>query len=378
MRVQPASACLVALWGLSTSPAFGGDAVYAVSLSGTEVYAVPFATGVARPVATGFVEATAVAVDPATRALLVTDGSSDDALVVQSVEGAHVHTVGAPEPGMNAVAVEPGGRSVVTTNWLRHAVRRADLATGASVDLVVDRAVTPEGVAVDPETGDLFWGTARGAGIWRADRDGADAAVLVAAPSSASHVRQVVVDRAHGRVCWADAGLGLVGCADLDGTDVRTVAQVPGAWGLAVHGDQLVVSSSHERALTLVDADDGRVTGTVPLPTEAFYLAVGPEPVTVDTAIAADGTVTVQVAGATPHAPVVLGHGRVDGATALGPCADGWPVAVADGHQLAVLTTDALGRAAWTVAAPPRHATWLVAYDRRVCDGSAPVRMAAP
>jgi hypothetical protein len=94
---------------------------------------------------------------------------------------------------------------------------------------IVTDCRAPDGVAVDPDAGHIYWtnmGIPRlnNGSIERADLDGGNRKVIV--PSGGTHTpKQICLDRPNGKLYWCDREGMRVMRADLDGSRVETLVQ---------------------------------------------------------------------------------------------------------------------------------------------------------
>jgi hypothetical protein len=113
-------------------------------------------------------------------------------------------------------------------------VFRLDAASGAPVTLVDEApkdgsraAGVNDGIAVHSKTGQIFWSNMgkaaeRDGYIKRCERDGSNL-VTVVKPGGAFTPKQLKIDEAGGKLCWADReGMAMQRC-NLDGSEIETI-----------------------------------------------------------------------------------------------------------------------------------------------------------
>jgi DNA-binding beta-propeller fold protein YncE len=91
------------------------------------------------------------------------------------------------------------------------------------------------GIAVDPTAGYIYWTTSDSHGdhlIKRANLDGSSPITLLS--NGLSGPNQISLDPVHGKMYWSDFNLGTVQMANLDGSNMQTLAGLAGGRGIAV------------------------------------------------------------------------------------------------------------------------------------------------
>ncbi|MFT5049762.1 MAG: DNA-binding beta-propeller fold protein YncE [Chlamydiales bacterium] len=109
-------------------------------------------------------------------------------------------------------------------------IGRCDLAGGYQMTLVSSGLTGADGIRVDVAGGKLYWAE-QGGNIQRANLDGSDVEVIVAA---GGNPHAVALDLTAGKVYWTELAAKRICRANLDGTDIELVIAANSADGLAV------------------------------------------------------------------------------------------------------------------------------------------------
>lgn len=143
-----------------------------------------------------------------------------------------------------AIAVDRDGRKVY---WLElnfgqqraGRIRRADM-DGDNMETLVSGLFAAGALAVDAARGKLYWGSLDNGGvtnIHQADLNGANPEILIANAATGLGITAMAVDPVDSKMYWVTHDPYLMRRADLDGTNVETIATVNQTTGLAIESD---------------------------------------------------------------------------------------------------------------------------------------------
>ena len=141
----------------------------------------------------------------------------------------------------NGIAVDVSGSKMYWTDFQTKTVMRANL-NGSSVQTIATAGISePQGIAVDPFAGKVYWtddgiGLSSTSSIVRANLDGSGAQNLF--PGGVGQPVGISLDLLHGKMYWANNVGNRIERANLDGSNLQVVYQVPfptvGLAGIAV------------------------------------------------------------------------------------------------------------------------------------------------
>jgi len=101
------------------------------------------------------------------------------------------------------------------------AIVRAQVSPGSAPQAIISGLSGPVGVALDADSGAVFWTDANAGVIGRANLDGSGAKTIV---SGCATPQYLSIDRAAGKIYWTEFSGLRVRSANLDGSDTATVA----------------------------------------------------------------------------------------------------------------------------------------------------------
>jgi DNA-binding beta-propeller fold protein YncE len=131
--------------------------------------------------------------------------------------------------GVDAAAARPAGPTLYWLDIMNDDVYRATGPDFSDGTVVVDQTDTaPDGVAVDPAAGTLYWsamGDLFGFGGGSLQRSGLDGSGVqrIVEPGITTTPKQLALDLVHGRVYWADREGASLWRSGLDGSDAQPV-----------------------------------------------------------------------------------------------------------------------------------------------------------
>jgi hypothetical protein len=132
-------------------------------------------------------------------------------------------------PARGFLALDLVHRQMYWADWPTGTVKTATMAPEAAVSDVLIKQPAPFGVAVDAAAGKLYWlqldfskKKSETEAIKRANVDGSEPQLLLERPG-AGFEGGLAIDPAAGRMYWTEGATHLVGVANLDGSDARTL-----------------------------------------------------------------------------------------------------------------------------------------------------------
>ncbi|XP_012137362.2 nidogen isoform X2 [Megachile rotundata] len=195
-----------------------------------------------------------------------------------SMADTFLRKVSSPE----GLAVDWVSRNIFWTDSSKTTVEVANLETKKRKVLVSDGLVNPRGIAVHPYRGKIFWSDWNRASpkLEWANEDGSGRAIFlqgdfVKLPNSLS------IDWATDELCWADAGTFTISCMEIDSREINVVAnELTYPFGLAIshqnyywtdwktHKIEVAMKSSGDRkpAISVPPGGSGKLYGIVVVP----------------------------------------------------------------------------------------------------------------
>lgn len=152
----------------------------------------------------------------------------DERIQTADLDGSNVAEVLAFERNAlpSGIAVDAEGGWIYWYEDGSQYIRRARLDGSEATDLFRPEDRRVDDLVIDADNGHVYWGAAIGDGIiGRAALDGSDAEVLLSDADYTEGVLDLALDVKSGKMYWT--ALGAVRRANLDGTDVEFVADVP-------------------------------------------------------------------------------------------------------------------------------------------------------
>ena len=141
--------------------------------------------------------------------------------------GAPLNTAGATLDEPRGVTIDPATHRIYWANFgdgAGKSISYANLDGSGGHDLITDigsdpNAVGPEGTAIDPATGKIYWSDFGGNKLIQfADSNGTGISSLSTAGATTQGVHGVTIDTETNRIYWANWYSGGIGWASLDGT----------------------------------------------------------------------------------------------------------------------------------------------------------------
>lgn len=173
---------------------------------------------------------------------------------------------------VEGIAIDWIDKDIFWTDTTNNRIEKAKV-DGSDRKILFDRdIVQPRGIAVDLVNGYIFW-TDWGSNpkIERATLDGKERVTIVEANSSTplKWVNGVIVDYADPEsvIYWVDAGLGVVGRADLDGRNRKLSKNLTNniLFAIALHNGTLYLSDNTAKTIRLVDKKSLKYLGKLDL-----------------------------------------------------------------------------------------------------------------
>ncbi|XP_022787835.1 uncharacterized protein LOC111327815 isoform X2 [Stylophora pistillata] len=161
---------------------------------------------------------------------------------------------------VEGIAIDWIDKDIFWTDTTNNRIEMAKV-DGSDRKILFDRGIDrPRGIAVDFVNGYIFW-TEWGSNpkIERATLDGKERVTIVEASSSSplKWVNGVIVDYADPEsvIYWVDAGLGVVGRADLDGRNRKLSKNITNSilFAIALHNGTLYLSDKKAKTIRLVE-----------------------------------------------------------------------------------------------------------------------------
>lgn len=140
-----------------------------------------------------------------------TDGSSAEALISFGSASAH---------SPNGIAIDQKAQMVYFADFDAGAIARAPALAGALPQNIVTGLGGPVGVALDLDSGKLYWTDANNNAIGRAALDGSGATAIL---NNLARPQYLAIDNVGRRLYWTEAGALAVRSAKLDGSDTATL-----------------------------------------------------------------------------------------------------------------------------------------------------------
>ena len=154
--------------------------------------------------------------------------------------GGTLNTSGATVSGPDGLAIDPSAGRVYWANDHANTISYANLSGSGGHDLNTSGATVdcPAGIAVDPAAGRVYWTNFKGNTISYANIDGSGGGDLPISPATVHGPYGLAIDAATGKIFWANNLGDTIGYANLDGSasDVLDTQGGPlsGPWGLAI------------------------------------------------------------------------------------------------------------------------------------------------
>jgi len=115
------------------------------------------------------------------------------------------------------IDLDMAAQKMYWSNFGAGKIQRADMSAGAIPEDVITGLNGPTGLAVDADSGKIFWTETNGHQIKSANLDGSNIQMLVDGLSSPNYIS---VDRYQNRMAWTELGSGKIKSADLDGSNI--------------------------------------------------------------------------------------------------------------------------------------------------------------
>ena len=159
---------------------------------------------------------------------------------LDGTSGGTLNTGGASVSGPDGVAIDPAAGRLYWANEYGNSISYANLDGSGGHDLNTAGATVrcPAGVAVDPALGRVYWTNLEGNAISYANLDGSGGGDLRTAGATVDGPWGLAIDAANNRVYWANNYGNRISYAALDGSggaDLNTFgATVLGPWGVSI------------------------------------------------------------------------------------------------------------------------------------------------
>jgi DNA-binding beta-propeller fold protein YncE len=154
--------------------------------------------------------------------------------------GGNLNTTGATVNGPDGLAIDPGAGRLYWANDHANSISYANLDGSGGHDLNTAGATVncPAGIAVDPSTHRVYWTNFTGNSISYANLDGSGGGDLPIASATVSGPYGLAIDSATGKLFWANNAGNTIGYSNLDGS-AGDLLDTPGAplnapWGVAI------------------------------------------------------------------------------------------------------------------------------------------------
>jgi DNA-binding beta-propeller fold protein YncE len=151
-----------------------------------------------------------------------------------------LNTSGATVSGPDGLAIDPTAGRVYWANDHANSISFAALdgTGGHNLNTAGATVSCPAGVAVDPALGKIFWTNYSGNTISYANLDGSGGGDLPIASQTISDPWGIAVDPANGKLYWSNCDSNSIGYANLDGSGAAVLntsgATVACPWGVAI------------------------------------------------------------------------------------------------------------------------------------------------
>jgi DNA-binding beta-propeller fold protein YncE len=154
--------------------------------------------------------------------------------------GGTLNTTGTTVSGPDGLAIDPRAGRLYWANDHANSISYANLDGSGGHDLNTTGATVkcPAGIAVDPSTHRVYWTNFTGNSISYANLDGSGGGDLPIASATVSGPYGLAIDSATGKLFWANNAGNTIGYANLDGSagDLLDTPGAPlnGPWGVAI------------------------------------------------------------------------------------------------------------------------------------------------
>jgi hypothetical protein len=155
--------------------------------------------------------------------------------------GGTLNTAGATVLGPDGVAVDPAAGRIYWANEYADKISYANLDGSGGADINTTGATVncPAGVAIDPAAGRVYWTNLDGDKISYANLNGSGGGDLRTTGATVGGPWGLAIDSATGTIYWANNDANTISYARLDGSgghDLNTTgATVAGPWGVAIN-----------------------------------------------------------------------------------------------------------------------------------------------
>ncbi len=215
----------------------GGSGGHAFAVSGA---AIDHPLGVAIDAATGMIYWTNFGSDTNYCTGPLNGGNTISLSNLDGTGGGTLNTTGATVSGPDGLAIDPGAGRLYWANDHANKISYANLDGSGGHDLNTTGATVdcPAGIAVDPSTHRVYWTNFNGDTISYANLDGSGGGDLPIASETLSGPYGLAIDSATGKIFWANNLGNTIGYANLDGSagDLLDTPGAPdnGPWGVAI------------------------------------------------------------------------------------------------------------------------------------------------
>ncbi|KAI9561912.1 hypothetical protein GHT06_012874 [Daphnia sinensis] len=162
--------------------------------------------------------------------------------------------IGSPE----GIAIDWASRNMYWTDSMRDTVEVANLDSKVRRVLFNTNLINPRGIAVHPSRGLLFWSDWDRANpkIERANADGTDRRSDFIT-TSLQLPNSLTIDFENEEICWADAGVRRIECANLEGGNRKVIrSDVKYPFGLTHYGQRLFWTDWEEKTIKSASKDE--------------------------------------------------------------------------------------------------------------------------
>lgn len=162
-----------------------------------------------------------VAVDPVHDKIYWSLRGRETAIKRANLDGTEMETIVGQVEGPQGLALDPAAGKIYWVDWLAQKVQRANLDGSALEDLVDTAPMRPRFLTLNKTAGMIYW-TGRGNGrVWQAPMAGGEAGLLT--PGESDKTGGIAYDPLTDMVFWTDTAGFLVTRARSDGTAVTDV-----------------------------------------------------------------------------------------------------------------------------------------------------------